>query len=95
MHVYACATKCYGTMNSREDGRNSRRFSIPSPEEMEKDSGTAEHCLFEKAASRITQVQENGDVVSVRREDIFVCKRSLNFVPAHVNRPHVFFRNGT
>ena len=50
----------------------------------------AKHCLFEGLASRITQVQENDEDVSVRRNDIFACKRSLIFVPAsqatHVNR---------
>ena len=69
-------------MASREDGRSNRRFSILGLEEMEKDSGTAEHRLFERSASRITQVQENGDIVSVRRDDTFACKRSLIFVPA-------------
>ena len=47
-------------MASREDVRKNRRFSLPSQEKMEKDSGTAEHRLFEGLASRITQVQVLG-----------------------------------
>ena len=50
---------------------------MPSLEKMEKGSGTAERRLFERSASRITQVQENSDVVSVRRDDTLVCKHSL------------------
>ena len=56
---------------------------------MEKDSGTDDHHLFEGLASRITQVQENGDFVSVKRDDIFACKRSLTFVPASRDSPAI------
>ena len=45
---------------SREDGRDNRRFTISS----------LEHRLFERSASRITRVQENGVVVLGRRDDI-------------------------
>ena len=61
-------------MVSREDdSRNNQKFSIPSLEEMEIDSGTAEHRLFERSASIITQIQENDDVQLSQSSEMRFC----------------------